>query len=166
MPIIVLSGVPGTGKSLIMDMICNRLGERAYCLTASKVAIESELDIAYDFKRDTFIVDEDALEERLRNMIMGRDLVLIETMDPCLLSDISDFVVVTRCSDIKALENRLRSKGWKADKVNENLEAEMLGVVEELAYACKERDKVHVVDTCVERIEDIVETVLSILEGG
>lgn len=164
MVLVIISGTPGTGKSIIMERVCHHLGENAICLSANKIALENELDIAYDFSRDTFIVDEKALEKRVKEIIRGRPLALVESIDPCFLAEISDFIVVTKCTDISVLEERLRRKGWNVEKINENLEAEILSIVESQAYTCKEKDKVLVVDTCIEAQEDLVRRILELLE--
>jgi len=159
--IIIISGGPGTGKSEIINKICSLLD--AYCLSASKVAIENDLVIARDFLRDTYIVDEQALESKINELIMDKSLVVIESLDPCLLRDKSSLVIITRCSEPQILEERMRKRGWSKEKIEENIEAEILGVIEEQALSCKEKDKIMVIDTCVESIEDIIRKIISFL---
>ncbi|MCC6009762.1 MAG: adenylate kinase family protein [Fervidicoccaceae archaeon] len=157
--IIIVSGTPGTGKSEITNGLCSLLN--AYCLSASRVAIESDLVIARDFVRDTYIVDEQALESRIDELVRGKELVIIESLDPCLLKDKSSLIVVTRCSSPEILEDRMRKRGWRKEKIEENIEAEVLGVIEEQALSCKEKDRVIVVDTCAESIENIIKRISS-----
>lgn len=164
MTIIIISGTPGTGKSEIANRLCSLPG--AYCINVSNLAIQEDLVIAYDFERDTHVVDEASLESRVEELTACREgLIIIESLDPCLLRDKSDLVVVTKCSDLGVLEERMKVKGWRRRKIEENIEAELLGIVEEQAYSCKESARVFVVDTCKESPDKIVEGIINLVEG-
>lgn len=159
MKIILISGTPGTGKTELLNKLCSLTG--AYCLNTGRIVFEEELTVAYDFMRDTYVYDEHALENRLLELIKDKELVFIETIDPCLLRDKTYLVIVTRCSDSELLKKRLSDKGWKKEKIEENLEAEFMGLIEEQAVLCKGEDNVLIVDTCKESINDVVEKIMS-----
>jgi len=156
--VIVISGTPGTGKTELMETVCSAI--RALCVNAGELAVKEGLVTAYDFLRDTYVVDEEALKKRLIELSEREEVVIIESVDPCVLREMTDLLVVTECSDLRALENRLRSRGWSELKIAENLEAEALGIVEESARTCVESSKIVVVDSCAEGLGRALEAVL------
>ncbi len=75
----------------------------------------------------------------------------------------ADRVVVLRTHP-DTLRNRLQYKGFKEDKVNENLESEALDVCAIEAYQ-KYGDKASEVDTTRRDLQEIVDAMVKILDG-
>jgi len=119
---IALTGVPGTGKTTIADA----LSDRAHVVHLGDFARDAGLLTEKDDARGSFIVDLDALAERVASVVSPEGVILLEghyahEMDV-------DRIVLLRC-DPRVLVERLRARGWSEAKVRENVEAEALDVL-------------------------------------
>jgi adenylate kinase len=111
-----ISGTPGTGKSAIAEELEKR-GYPVVCATETT----REFIIEADNERDTVIIDEQAWIasfEPVDGFVEGHLAHLL----PC------DLVIILRCRpDILRL--RLLKRGYRAEKIAENAEAEALDVI-------------------------------------
>ena len=64
-----------------------------------------------------------------------------------------DLVVVLRCEDTKVMYDRLKARGYEGGKLNENVDAEIFGVVAEEAR--EGFDEGQVVELKSETVEDV-----------
>ncbi|MET1101264.1 MAG: AAA family ATPase [Pyrodictiaceae archaeon] len=126
--LIVVAGVPGTGKSLLGSRLARRLGCRF--TTVSWIVLEKGLWRAYDPLRRSFIIDEEGLRREIKRVIEGGCMIL-EThwLEP--LKEVTTTIgkiIVTRTRPTVLLR-RLKRRGWPPRKIAENVEAEMLGII-------------------------------------
>ncbi len=141
--LIVVAGVPGTGKSIIGSRLACSTGYRF--TTVSWLALEHGVWNGYDVLRRSFVLNGDALC-RLLEGLKGRWIVethWLGFLAECRGVEV-ERVVVTRCRP-SVLWRRLRRRSWPLRKVVENVEAEFLGVV---AYEALE-----LFDELVEEVE-------------
>lgn len=127
--IIVIAGTPGTGKSSIAGSLSEKCGFMAIDL--SSFAIENNLVLGLDERRQSYIIDEIRLVNELRKYIEehGDITIVVHTHYPEILPpDIVHKVFVLRTHPLK-LEERLSKRGWSKQKICENVMAEILGVV-------------------------------------
>ena len=122
--VVALTGVPGCGKTTIADALAARQGVRVVRL--NDLARDAGLLTERDEARGSFVVDVDALAERLNAEVAEARVVVAEghfahEMD-------ADLVVLLRCDPLVLVE-RLRARGWSEAKVRENVEAEALDVL-------------------------------------
>ena len=120
-----LTGTPGTGKSVIAEIL-SRL--EWTIIEISDLAHASGSVVGRDEERQTDEVDVDLLKDALE-----RELASTEATRVLLVGHLSHHmpcgtVVVLRCSPA-VLRERLSSRGWPEPKVDENVEAEAVGVV-------------------------------------
>lgn len=122
---VALTGVPGTGKSTIAAELVRR-GVAVVDLNefARARGLLREKDVA----RGSFVVDMDELADALHAALLqlDDDLVVIEghfahEMDV-------HAVVLLRCEPM-VVYARLKERGWREEKVRENVEAEALDVL-------------------------------------
>ena len=152
--IVAITGTPGTGKS----SACDVLAKRGYVVVdLDEIARREGLIVGRDEKRDTDEVDVDALREGLR----------IPAKVSFLKSHYShrmdvNLVVVLRCRP-SVLRARLEARGWPAEKVRENVEAEAIDVI--LQEAVARLPFVFEVDTTNATPEETAEAILAILQG-
>lgn len=164
--VILVCGTPGTGKSIASKLIKSIL-ENVTCMSVSVKAFEWDLTIAYDFERDTHIIDFEKLSEKLREevekLLRSEDnkIIVIETPYPCILPDeIVDLVIVLKCP-VNVLLERLERREWPKIKIEENIESERLNVVLEEALTCFKPEKV----VCLESlsVEDLKRDLIQLL---
>ena len=123
--VVALTGIPGSGKTTLADAL---KGRAAQVIHLNEFARDAGLLQEKDEQRGSFVVDMDALAERLNEALAAeaQGVVLVEghfahEMD-------ADLVVLLRCEPLTLVE-RLRARGWGEAKVRENVEAEALDVL-------------------------------------
>ena len=122
--LIALTGTPGTGKT----SISNILHENGFeIVDIKKVAAGEDFFIGNDEKRNSKIVDVDKLNGYIKENYKEKDIVFIEGHLSHLLKSV-DKVIVLRCHP-NELRKRLSQKGWKKEKIKENIEAEILDII-------------------------------------
>ena len=67
MKVILISGTPGTGKTVISNKISKILNAKSISL--SRFAIKKGLILSFDSKRDTHVIDEEKLVLEITNLI-------------------------------------------------------------------------------------------------
>ena len=122
--LIALTGTPGTGKTTVSKILRESGFET---VDLNEVALSKDFLISTDKKRDTKIVDVDKLNKYVKECYTKKDIVFIEGHLSHLLKSV-DKIIVLRCHP-DLLKKRLSKKGWKKEKINENVEAEILDII-------------------------------------
>lgn len=161
---IVLTGTPGTGKTAAAKAVAKSLG--LVHLDLSKAVKEGQLYSGYDKKRDSYIADMKKVTEFVTTFERkNKDLIIDGHVAHLLPDKLVDTVIVLRCEP-NALKKRLEKKRWNRTKVDENAEAELIGII---AYEARENHKsVFEIDTTgltMKKVAVLVERVLK-GEGG
>jgi len=125
--IVGVTGGPGTGKKSISPLVAAGLG--LPCLGINGLA--SELGST---TRRGGEVDVDLLKSRLPKRVPGPALLYGHLIPYVLESRAVERVVVLRCTP-EVLKRRLAARGYRAKKIEENVEAELIGVVSSDAFA-------------------------------
>lgn len=159
---VALSGTPGTGKSAIAEAL-GRVGWHKVEL--GDLAKDEGAVVGRDEERQTDEVDVDLLEAALARALSGSDadrVLLVGHLAhlmPC------DTVVVLRTSPA-VLRERLEARGWPHAKVQENVEAEAVGVVLVESMEREPPVPVYEVDTSRAAVEESARLVAATLEGA
>ncbi len=117
---VAITGTPGTGKSTLSKIISNKMG--CLLVDVNEFAKKRGLFAEKDVKRGSWIVDEKKLKKET-DAIKG-NIVLDGHMSHFCRVDI---VIVLRLNPAE-LKKRLSLRGWSANKIKENVEAEALDV--------------------------------------
>jgi adenylate kinase len=129
--IVVVTGTPGTGKTTLskdIAAICN-----FRYVDVNKVVTKYKLSEGFDTKRDCKIIHEKKLVKVLTEIIHQanknkENLVIDSHMSHELLPKLVDKCVITRCN-LKTLFKRLKKKKYHDEKINENMQCEIMDVI-------------------------------------
>lgn len=164
--VLALTGVPGTGKTTIAERLATR-GLRVIHL--NEFARAAGLLDEKDAQRGSFLVDLDELAERLNAALADASGVIVVEGHFAHELDV-DAIVLLRV-DPRVLIERLEARGWPAEKVRENVEAEALDVlaaeVLDAGIAAAEVDATRLsVEEAADRVYAIAESGPQALKGG
>lgn len=151
---VAVTGTPGTGKSTAVDLLSTDLD----VVHLNDAIREEGLHEGKDEARDSYVTDLDAVREWLD----GREDLVI---DSHLAHHVdADRVVVLRCHPAE-LERRLRERGERAAKAEENAESEALDVILSEAVAEHGPENVYEIDTTDRTPDEVAADVQSVIDG-
>ena len=148
--IVALTGTPGTGKSSVAE----ELKRRGY-------RVESVNELADKFgcvvgiEDNVRIVDVERLAEEIEHL--RGEMIIVEGHLSHLLNP--DVTIVLRCHPEK-LKKRLESRGWRKEKVLENLEAEIVDSILMEAMGNRKVYEIDATDLMPKELADIIEKIL------
>jgi adenylate kinase len=146
MPAIVIGGTPGTGKTKVAKILGSRLTVETVSL--GDVAEKQGCITAQDKARDTGIINEDCLVEAILDIIDDRNKrIIIEGHYIDLVPYGSVDIAIVLRTHPETLRERLKERGYSKAKVDENVEAEVLGVCQLDALDAFGEEKVFEIDT-------------------
>lgn len=157
MVVVIVTGTPGTGKTLLAKELAKKGFEY---VDANKVIEENKLVESFDKKRDTNVVDEKKLSDAFVKLIKSSkaaNIVIDSHMSHCIPAKYVDVCIVTKCG-LKVLKKRLEKKGYSKEKVRENLDAEILDIC--LNEADEAGHKLLIVDTTKRSPKEIAKSLL------
>ncbi|MFZ3077164.1 MAG: adenylate kinase family protein [Candidatus Aenigmatarchaeota archaeon] len=156
--VIALTGTPGTGKSRAAKI----LKKKGFAVIELNPEIKKrKLYSGYDRKRKTYVADFGKIEKFLKAELkqekyLNKPVILDSHLSHLLSSRIVGAVVVLRCEPT-VLEKRLKRKGWNAEKIRENIEAEIIGLIE--YESRRKHGKVFAVDTTKLKAEQVADKI-------
>ena len=122
----ICTGTPGTGKTALSKEFAKQM--KIKYIDVNKVVKDNNLAESYDETRDTSVVDEKKLSKALIKTIKENKNVIIDShMSHEVPAKFVDWCIVTKC-DEKVLKKRLEKKGYAKEKVEENVDAEILDI--------------------------------------
>ncbi|MEW6329122.1 MAG: AAA family ATPase [Candidatus Micrarchaeota archaeon] len=144
--IIILTGVPGTGKSALAAALARKL--KCQLITANDIVNEKKLWKGKD-KFGTKIVKMSELRRELGRVIRGARArkigLILEGHLLCEFPLACDFIIITRAHP-EILGRRLKARGYPAEKIRENALAEALDYATQLALKNNKRARIYEVD--------------------
>lgn len=158
---IVITGTPGTGKTTVTNILKSKID--AMFISINSLLDDYDLNRGTDEKRGYKIVDT-------KKMIPIVDSIKKDNVDKDIIFEghlaqdypNADLVIVLRCRpDI--LEDRLNTRHWKQEKVNENVSAEILGVCTSESYETYGED-VQEIDTSSCEACEIADIIVKIMK--
>ncbi|KAK5094253.1 factor activating pos9 [Lithohypha guttulata] len=181
-PNVIITGTPGVGKTTTAQELVeiSKSSDSPSSsiplkhLSVNKIAKEENFYESYDEELQTHVVDEDKLLDHIENLIAngaGEGGWIIDWH----VCDIFperwiDLVVVLRCEDTKTFYERLTSdrkaeggekRGYTGQKLQENIDAEIFGVIAEEAKEAwpNEGAVVELISEEAEQIEENAERI-------
>ena len=157
MKIIIVTGTPGTGKTLLSRKLASKLN--FHYIDVNKIIKKCNLVESYDKKRKTNVVDIKKLNKALikeiankkhpkknkspKNKKIKNGIVIDSHLSHYLPKKYADLCIVTKC-DLKVLQKRLKRRKYSKEKIRENLDAEIFDVC--LNEAMERKHKMLVLD--------------------
>lgn len=122
---IYITGGTGTGKTSVAKRLAKLLN--LDYLEVNTLVLEKGFYLGYDIDRDSVIIDDDLLIPHLESIIANtRRLCLVGGM--VSLKVTFDLIIVLRCR-VKVLRQRLLSRNYPDEKIEENIEAEIMNII-------------------------------------
>ncbi len=161
---VVISGVPGTGKTTVSRILAERI--KAQHLNLSEISFRKGFIKMKDPDRDTYIIDEERLRTYIEEIIRGTDgIVIIDShYGEFIHDDLVMKIFVLRLEPGELLK-RLSKRGYIPKKIKENLEAEIVGSCTYNAIMTHTREKVCEIDVTGKSAEEIANIIIDILNG-
>ncbi|KYK30296.1 MAG: hypothetical protein AYK22_04120 [Thermoplasmatales archaeon SG8-52-3] len=159
--IIALSGTPGTGKTSVSEVLRNRNLE---VIDFNKEARENNFLIGKDIKRDSNFVDIEKFNKYIIKNYSEKKLIIIEGHLSHLLK-IAEKIILLRCHP-KILKNNLTKKGWKKEKIKENIEAEILDIILCEATEIHEESNIFEIDVSNKSIIEIADDIIDLTKNN
>jgi adenylate kinase len=148
---IALTGTPGTGKTTVAALL-------PYPVIDINELVRSGLSLGRDESRDCLEADMNGLERRLREL----DSDQVAVLEGHFSHHFAERAIVLRLSP-EQLRLRLEARGYRPEKVRENLEAEALDVI--LVEAVEHCRRVDEIDTTGKTASEVAEAIVWIIEG-
>ena len=160
--LIVISGVPGTGKSDVSKELSKLIDAKVIDLKA--VAVKRELVEGLDEKRSTIVLNEKRITGAIKKEMKEKGKYVLDShLGHFVDKKLVKLLIILRC-DPKVLEKRLKKRGYHINKVSENVMAEYLDTVliESLKNGFK--NKIHEIDTSKRKAKNIALEIKRILD--
>ncbi|HLD39186.1 MAG TPA: adenylate kinase family protein [archaeon] len=122
--LLVISGTPGTGKTIIGKKVAKLLG--AKLITTGLLVKKYKISATLDKKRKTKIIDTRKLAIAAKSEAKKYENSVFEGHLAHFTP--ADFTIILRTSPSE-LERRLKKKGWSESKIRENVEAEAMDII-------------------------------------
>ncbi len=168
MKILIVSGTPGTGKTTVSKNLLNYF--KAKVISLSELAISEKLIINYDIERETSVINEKKLVRHVIKLIehynkLDLKFLIIEShFSDIVPGKIIDHVIILRC-DPDELCIRLKERGYKKEKIRENVQSEILGNSANYFLNKQLNKPIMEIDTTNKSIDVITKTIIGILTG-
>ena len=154
--IIAISGTPGTGKTSVAKILAHDLEYSVIDL--NEFAKARKLTLGNDKARNSVIVDVSALKKEVSQM--EGNLILEGHLAHLCGADI--FIILR--TNPKELSKRLKARLWAAEKIRENVEAEIMNICLNEAVELH-RKYVFEVDTTKKSAKETAEIIKEIIAG-
>ena len=156
---VALTGTPGTGKTTV----ATALEKHGYTVISLFTYAKENYCIAgIDRKRGSQLIDVEKLEKTIQKNLSSDSLVFFEGHIAHLLR-IMEKVILLRCHP-EELRKRLRKKKWKAEKIKENIQAEIMDIILCEAVGQHPSENIFEVDTTKKTVADVVSAIRQIME--
>lgn len=123
MTCIIITGTPGVGKTSIAKALAE-IFNYTYIDVNDILKSNKDICIEYDKKRECDVVDEEKLAPILKEVAQSEDVVIDSHLSHYMDKKYVDYCVILQC-DITELKKRLEARGYKEEKVRENLDVEI-----------------------------------------
>ena len=158
---IFITGTPCTGKTTVSEILSDKLGCKL--IKINDLAIENDFVLGIDDEKGYKVIDIDALDEKVSQIISDSDELIVFEGHLAHLCSGADKVIVLRVRP-EVLKSRLEGRDYSEAKIRENLEAEARGVCTAEAYDIY-GEEVSEIDVTDLSVDEIVEILIDVIDG-
>jgi len=158
--LVAITGTPGVGKSSVSDLLKNYSYN---ILDIFSIAIEKDFVIEEDKKRDSKILDINKINKFLKKNYDTKDIIFVDSHLSHMFSCV-DYVIILRCNP-KILKKRLLTKGWIEEKINENIESEILDIILCETIDKHQKENIFEIDTSNKSLKAVVRCIREIIKN-
>ncbi|RAO68549.1 uncharacterized protein BHQ10_004561 [Talaromyces amestolkiae] len=130
-PNIIITGTPGVGKTIHSEQVAQDTGLQH--MSINDIAKQRDCYDGYDEERLSWIIDEDKLLDAIEDDVTKGGYIIDWHACDLFPKSWIDLVVVLRCPSTAVYYDRLSSRGYTESKVDENMDAEIFGLLLEEA---------------------------------
>ena len=157
--IIAITGTPGTGKT----SVAKKLFIDGYnIIDLKKIAFENNFLLGTDKKRKTEIIDIKKLDRFILKNYMKKEIFFAEGHISHLLKSIDKIILLRR--NPEKLRKNLENRDWNKEKINENIESEILDIILCEAVEIQKSENIFEIDTTDKTINDVVSIIKDLLK--
>ena len=165
MPIIIVTGTPGTGKTTVSRILSKNLS--IPLVEVNKLVEEKHIYHGYNREKGYKEVDLVDLDTELEQLIANSDedgLIIEGHLAHQIknLKEIDHIIVLRARPDI--LRKRLNTRNWPESKIQENIEAEALDICTYEAVENHDK-KVNELNTTDLNLENVVDQIMEVVNG-
>jgi len=163
LPNILITGTPGCGKTQHCERLKELLNFKFF--NVSEMVKEYGYHLGRDEEYDTLILDEDKVLDHLEGPIAEGGCIVDHHTCDFFPERFFQLVVVLRCNNT-VLYDRLHARGYSELKLQENLEAEIMQVVKDMADESYSSDVVvELTSESPEELEDNCQRIIAWIRG-
>lgn len=164
-PNIIITGTPGCGKTSHSESLVALLSSPYKHYPISDLAKERKCFESYDEEFDSHVVDEDKLLDSLEPDLREGGAVVDWHCCDIFPERLIDLVVVLK-TDNSNLFDRLKKRGYKDNKIQENIDCEIMEVVwQDAAGAYIPEIVIPLVSNTVEDMDENVDRIIAWVEN-
>ena len=163
--VILVTGTPCVGKTAVSGLLAAKLD--AAHIDLAELVERERLIAGVDKARGTLVADTDRVSKRVQEIIKSSEHdVVVDGHYAVYVTPVKNVhVVFVLRRNPDELKSFMESRGFKERKLWENLAAEILDVCLWDAVSVCGSDKVCEIDVSGKILEDVVEEMISVLEG-
>ncbi|MHA1928000.1 MAG: adenylate kinase family protein [Candidatus Thorarchaeota archaeon] len=163
--LIVIGGTPGTGKTVVAKLLSKRL--KTDVVQLGELAEKSGCVKEFDGPRDTGVIDEDCLVDAIIKVIDEvEDNLIVEGHYVDLIPSASVWITIILRTHPASLKKRLQDRDYSENKINENVESEIIGVCQLDALDAFGEDLVFEIDNSENTVDETVTQIMHMLEDN
>ncbi|MFX1398983.1 MAG: adenylate kinase family protein [Promethearchaeota archaeon] len=166
MDLVIITGTPGTGKTIIAKKISEI--SNSYVISLGEMVLAEKFITSYDNKRKTSVIDDNKIIKKVINVINNKkkdnyDIIIVESHFSDIVPDeLIDHAIILRCHP-EELIRRLNKRGYASSKVMENVQSEILGNC--MSYLIEKQLKTPIIeiDTSSFIAEDVAKKIVDLI---
>lgn len=155
--ILAITGTPATGKTKTAKALARRIKWKL--VRPDDIAKRKKLYLGYDKERKAWIVDLKKLKKEIKKEENKNKNIIVESLYSHFLP--ADIIIILRTNPRVLLKRLKRKYDWPT-KIQENYEAEMLGII---SSEVKKRKNVFEIDTTKSTPQKTAKIIENIIKG-